>query len=213
MYADPIPRRFEDLKNLLTSTRLLRIVRHVASTSLATFGQDATHVGRILLQIGLQERTSSSAALLQTIVAFSSLHRYGLRPQSVEAKITALGYLARGSVDASSGAIGALQHIGTCMLLCSFEVHQASCTSGQWIQYLEGVKQVVETCSVTTLLEYCPDVVVLLDWLYYYEILARFSLLYWNRNETSDLSFTPTDHFCPQVCTYSASPHFDLPNC
>ncbi|KAL8997448.1 MAG: hypothetical protein Q9169_003311 [Polycauliona sp. 2 TL-2023] len=171
----------------------------VASASLATFGQDTTNLGEVLLRISLEGKTASAAALFQSLMAFSSLHRYGLQSQALEAKIAALGSLAEGSFEPSLGAIGAIQHIGTGMLLCSFEVHQASCTSGQWTQYLDGVKTVINASSIETLLHFGPDVAVLLDWLHYHDVLTRFSLLHWKRERAPELLFTPTDHFCPQA--------------
>lgn len=174
----------------------------VASASLATFGQDTTNLGKILLRISLEGKTASAAALFQALIAFASLHRYGLQSQAVEAKIAALGNLAQGSFEPSFGAIGAIQHISTGMLLCSFEVHQASCTSGQWTQYLGGVKTVINASSIKTLLQFSSDVVVLLDWLHYHDVSARFSLLHWKREGAPELPFTPTDHLCPQISNF-----------
>ncbi|CAF9909974.1 MAG: hypothetical protein HETSPECPRED_009571 [Heterodermia speciosa] len=170
-----------------------------SSASLATFGQDTTNLGRFLLRISLEGKTASAAALFQALIAFSSLHRYGIQSQAAEAKIAALANLAQGSFEPSFGAIGAIQHIGTGMLLCSFEVHQASCASGQWTQYLEGVKTVIKASSIKTLLQFSPDVAVLLDWLHYHDVLARFSLLHWRREGAPEAPFTPADHFCPQI--------------
>lgn len=184
---------------VLTDPCTPRVVCCVASASLATFGQDTTNLGKILLRISLEGKTASAAALFHALIAFSSLHRYGLQSQAVEAKIAALGSLAQGSFEPSFGAIGAIQHIGTGMLLCAFEVHQASCTSGQWTQYLDGVKTVINASSIKTLLHFSSDVVVLLDWLHYHDVLARFSLLHWKRDGTPELPFTPAHHFCPQV--------------
>ena len=178
-----------------------RVVCCVASASLATFGQDTTALGKILVRIGLEGETASAAALLQALIAFSSLHRYGLQSQAIEAKIAALGSLAEGSFEPSFGAIGAIQHIGTGMLLCSFEVHQSSCTSGQWTQYLAGVKTVINTSSIETLLQFGSDVAILLDWVHYHDVLARFSLLHWKGEGAPELPSTPTDLFCSQVRT------------
>ena len=184
---------------MLTASCTPRVVCCVASASLATFGQDTTNLGRFLLRISLEGKTASAAAQFQALIAFSSLHRYGIQSQAAEAKIAALANLAQGSFEPSFGAIGAIQHIGTGMLLCSFEVHQASCASGQWTQYLEGVKTVIKASSIKTLLQFSPDVAVLLDWLHYHDVLARFSLLHWRREGAPEVPFTPADHFCPQV--------------
>ena len=197
MLRTSLPSLVRDWKGVLTCSCTPCVVCCVASTSLATFGQDTTDLGKILLRISLEGRTASATALLQALIAFSSLHRYGLQSQAVEAKIAALGSLAQGSFEPSFGAIGAIQHIGTGMLLCSFEVHQAS--SGQWTQYLNGVKTVINASSVKTLLQFSSDVAVLLDWLHYHDVHARFSLLHWKREGAPELPFTPTDHFCPQV--------------
>lgn len=193
-----LPSLVRQWKGVLIGSCTPRVVCCVASASLATFGQDTTNLGKILLRISLEGQTASATALFQALLAFSSLHRYGLQSQAVEAKIAALGRLAQGCFEPSFGAIEAIQHIGTGMLLCSFEVHQSS--SGQWTQYLEGVKTVINASSIKPLLEFSSDVAVLLDWLHYHDVLARFSLLHWKREGAPEIPFTPTDHFCPQVC-------------
>jgi hypothetical protein len=176
-------------------------VCYVASGSLATFGQDATALGNILVRISLDGETASAAAALQALLAFSSLHRYGLQSQALELKIAALGRLAEGSFAPSLSAKETIQHITTGMLLCSFEVHQSSCTSGQWIQYVGGVKTVIAASSVKTLLDFDSDVAALLDWVHYHDVLARFSLLHWKKEGTLELPSIPTDFFYSQVCT------------
>ncbi|KAM3069054.1 hypothetical protein ACMFMG_004234 [Clarireedia jacksonii] len=170
-----------------------------ASTSLANFGQDAKALGKILVRIALGEETASGLAALQALLAFASLHRYGLQSQAFELKIAALGSLAKGSSTPRLGVKETLQHIVTGMLLCSFEVHQSSCTSGQWKQYVEGVKTVIKESSVKTLLEFDSDVAVLLDWVHYNDVLARFSEIHWKKEGAPDLLPVPTDFFVSQV--------------
>ncbi|KAF7175189.1 hypothetical protein CNMCM7691_006593 [Aspergillus felis] len=167
----------------------------VASTSLATFGHDATALGNILVRIALQ----GSAAVLQALLAFSSLHRYGLQSQALELKIAALGSLAKGSAAPSLCAKTTMQHIAAGMLLCSFEVHQSSYTSDQWMFYLGGVKTVLNASSTETLRQLGLDMAVLLDWVHYHNVLARFSLLHWKREGVPELPSTPTDLLCSQV--------------
>ena len=87
----------------------------------------------------------------------------------------------------------------TGMLLCSFEIHQSSDTSGQWAFYLGGVKTVLNASSIKTLRQLGPDVAVLLDWVHYHEVLARFSLLHWKREKAPELRSTPTELFCSEV--------------
>ncbi|SPO03144.1 uncharacterized protein DNG_05826 [Cephalotrichum gorgonifer] len=136
-----------------------------SSASLATFGHDATALGNILARIALHEETASTAALLQALLAFSSLHRYGVQSQAVELKIAALRSLAEASAAPSLDVKETMQHIGAGMLLCSYEVHQSSCTSGHWTGYLSGVKTVISAFSVEKLLQFGSDAIVLLDWI------------------------------------------------
>ncbi|KAF2819389.1 hypothetical protein CC86DRAFT_431983 [Ophiobolus disseminans] len=170
-----------------------------SSASLATFGHDATTLGNILVRIALEEKTTSTAAVLQALLALSSLHRYGLQPQAVELKIAALRSLAEESAAPSLGAKETIQHTAAGMLLCSFEVHQSSCSSDEWMGFLSGVETVINASSIKTLLQLGSDVVVLLDWVHYHDVLARFSLLYWEREGTPELPSTPTNFFGLQV--------------
>ncbi|KAH4009725.1 hypothetical protein HBI40_242230 [Parastagonospora nodorum] len=184
---------------LLTGSCAPSAVYCVASASLATFGHDAATLGKILVRIGLEGKTASAAAVLQALLAFSSLHRYGLQPHAVELKIAALKSLAEGSAVPSLGAKETIQHIATGMLLCSFEIHHSSCSSDEWMGCLRGVETVINASSIKTLLQLGSDVVVLLDWVHYHDILARFSLLYWEREGTPELPSTPTNFFGPQI--------------
>ncbi|KAM0514715.1 hypothetical protein ACHAP0_001744 [Verticillium nonalfalfae] len=132
--------------------------------SLATFGCNNTALGCALVRVALQGQTITAAPVLQALMAFSSLHRYGLQSQALELKVAALGSLAKEPGAPSLGVEATLQHAATGMLLCSFEIHQSSSTSGHWPFYLHGVKAVFGACSVKTLHQLGPDVAVLLDW-------------------------------------------------
>lgn len=186
---------------MLTASYIPPVVCCVASKSLATFGHDTTALGNILVRIALQEETATAAAVLQALLAFSSLHCYGLQSQALELKIAALGSLVKASAASSLGVKATMQHTATGMLLCSFEVHQSSCTSGQWTFYLGGVKTVLNASSIKTLRQLGSDVAVLLDWVHYHEVLTRFFLLHWKREEAPKLRLTPTDLFCSEVNT------------
>lgn len=67
--------------------------------------------------------SSSGTAVLQSLLALSSLHRYGVQSQAIELKISSLNALAAASNSKSSlGLAEVIQHVATGMLLCSFEV-------------------------------------------------------------------------------------------
>lgn len=100
---------------------LTSLVRYAASQSLATFGHDPKNVGTILIRLALASNTVSATAVLQSLLALSSLHRYGVQTQAAELKISALKSLAAASAT-QIGTVEAIQHVCAGMLLCSFEV-------------------------------------------------------------------------------------------
>ncbi|KAL2854589.1 hypothetical protein BJX68DRAFT_30323 [Aspergillus pseudodeflectus] len=127
--------------------------------------------------MALINNSPSSTAVLRGLLALASIHRYGLQPQGFELKISAIKALG----EASHSAIGpaeALQHVAAGILLCSFEIHKASCTSSQWWCFVTGVRQVL---NASCWLPFRQDgtFTALLDWVFYHETLGRFSLLHW----------------------------------
>ncbi|KAH8904639.1 hypothetical protein BR93DRAFT_980391 [Coniochaeta sp. PMI_546] len=161
---------------------LFRYFQHTASKALTTFGHDPTQLGRILAQIASSSKTALSTAVLQSLLAFSALHRHDVHSQAVELKIAAIKTL-RSASGAHMSTTEATQHVAAGMLLCSFEIQQASCTSGEWTWYLRGVKDVIRAAGLDKL-DQDSDLAVLLDWVYYHDVLARFSLRHWHRDFT-----------------------------
>jgi len=99
----------------------MALVHHTASRSLTTFGHNPQNVGSILLRVALFDDSTSAKAALRALLAFSSLHRYGIQFQAAELKISALNALVAAS-KYDLGAKETIQHIATGMLMCSFEV-------------------------------------------------------------------------------------------
>ncbi|KAL3442403.1 fungal-specific transcription factor domain-containing protein [Aspergillus insuetus] len=152
-------------------------VESTASKSLAILSHSPKDLGRILLRMALINNSPSSTAVLRGLLALSSIHRYGLQGQGFELKISAIKALGEAS-RSTIGAAEALQHVAAGMLLCSFEIYKASCTSSQWWCYVTGVKQVL---NASCWLRFREDDTfsALLDWVFYHETLGRFSLLHW----------------------------------
>lgn len=73
------------------------------------------------MRIALAGNTPSSVAVLRSLLALSSLHRYGIQVQAIELKISSLNALAAASMS-NFGAKEVIQHVAAGMLLCSFEV-------------------------------------------------------------------------------------------
>lgn len=76
-----------------------------------------------LISLALARKSAPGLALFYALLAFSSLHRYGLQEQAAQLKISALHYLAI-SVNAGplASAEAAAQHVAASMFLDCFEV-------------------------------------------------------------------------------------------
>ncbi|ORY71066.1 uncharacterized protein BCR38DRAFT_479590 [Pseudomassariella vexata] len=88
-----------------------------------------------------------------------------------------------------------VDHMATAMLLCCFEIHHASCTSGQWTGYLSNTKKIINASCTSNLLQLDTDIGIILDWVYYHDVLTRFLLRHWKREDVGEVLPTSTDVF------------------
>ncbi|KAK7986947.1 hypothetical protein PG988_001935 [Apiospora saccharicola] len=178
-------------------------IQSVASRSLPTFGQDPVQLGQMLLRIaGAGGGTSFGVAVQQSLLAFASTHRHGVHTRAAEHKIAALKALA----DISGCEIGtaeAVQHVAAGMLLCSYEMHHSSCTTGHWLSYLIGIQDIIRATGLDTV-RHDPDIAMLLDWAYYYSVLARWSRQHWQRKEFAGVQLAPM-RLHSQTSSYSTT--------
>ena len=129
--------------------------------------------------MALASTSPAATAVWQAMLGLSSLHRYGLQVQAIEFKIAAIKALAAAS-NGHIGAAEAIQHVAAGMLLCSFEIHKASCSSGQWKWYITGAKHIINSYSLHRFSE-DSEIGALLDWVYYHDTLSQFSALHWRQ--------------------------------
>ncbi|KAK8017084.1 hypothetical protein PG993_015273 [Apiospora rasikravindrae] len=179
-------------------------VDSVASRSLSTFGQDPVQLGQLLLRIAFGgDATSFGPAVQQSLLAFSSAHRHGAHSRGNEHKIAALKALA----DISGCKIGvteAVQHVAAGMLLCSYEMQHSTCTTGHWLSYLIGIQDIIRIIGLDTI-HHDPELTMLLDWVYYYSVLARFSRQHWHRKEFVGVQLAPMRRH--REVSSTATPH------
>ncbi|KAL4966727.1 Zn(II)2Cys6 transcription factor [Aspergillus stella-maris] len=176
--------------------QLFEYFKTTASKSLPILGHNPTDLGSLLLRISFTTTSPATLAVRTAILAYASIHLHGVQGQAFDLKIAALNSLRT----ASNKCIKGFEHLHLAagMLLCSFDIHRAACTSGQWRFYIKGVKSVI---GHYYLLEYMQghrrgvssDIAMLLDWVKYHDALARFSSLHWYR-ERANVCF-PT-----QIC-------------
>ncbi|OAX79763.1 hypothetical protein ACJ72_05917 [Emergomyces africanus] len=170
---------FNPVKLSDADANLFQYFQTTASRSLSTLSEDAVDLGNILIRMALASTSPSATAVWQAMMGLSSLHRYGLQDQGIEFKIAAIKALAAAS-NRHIGAAEAIQHVAAGMLLCSFEIHKASCTSGQWKWYIIGAKQIINSSSLHRF-SGDSEISALLDWVYYHDALSRFSALHWRQ--------------------------------
>lgn len=102
-------------------TETLAQVANVTSYTVNTFGVNALDIRNIILRMALSDGSPTTKAVVQSILAVASLHRFGPRPEAVNHKLSALETLAS-SLSVGIDKDKALQHIVAGMLLCLFEV-------------------------------------------------------------------------------------------
>ncbi|KAF2792186.1 hypothetical protein K505DRAFT_350782 [Melanomma pulvis-pyrius CBS 109.77] len=192
----PMPWNSSELE--LGSNDLILYFHTSASQSLTTFGHDPKALGQALMRIALTGTTPSAAAVFNSLLALSSLHRYGVQTQAFQLKIATIKALAAATT-CNLTAREVIQHAAAGMLLCSFEVHQASCTSSQWTWYISGVKEVL---SAPCLKHYSrdSDLNALMDWVYYHDVMSRFTLRHWH-GDVLEIPPKPSDMCHKEVYT------------
>lgn len=69
-------------------------------------------------------------------------------------------------------------------------MHHSSCTTGHWLSYLIGIQEIVRITGLDSF-RHDSDVATLLDWVYYYGVLARWSRQHWHRKEFTGVQLAP----------------------
>lgn len=69
-------------------------------------------------------------------------------------------------------------------------MHHSSCTTGHWLSYLIGIQDIIRIADLDSF-HYDPDIGILLDWVYYYSVLARWSRQHWHRKEFVRVQLAP----------------------
>lgn len=166
-------------------------------------------LGQALVRIANWNKSNASRALFNLMMSFAAVNRHGLHTQMMDLKIQALHGLSKSKIEKPEVCYeAAVQHLAAGMLLCSIEVcrsvatdlsftaplkptadipklHRAACTTGQWLVYLSGVKSIARWSNLHDV-KVGSDLAMLLEWMYYFDTLARFSFQHWQGAYTSE---------------------------
>jgi hypothetical protein len=107
---------------------LVHYFHEVVHLSLVTFDPTTLHVRDSLMRMALSHDTLAGRALFYALLAVSSLRRTGLHQETVQFKVSALHALSASAREGSLSPAAAVQHVGACMLLGTFEASNKSCT-------------------------------------------------------------------------------------
>ncbi|WYZ44447.1 hypothetical protein EsH8_VII_000883 [Colletotrichum jinshuiense] len=153
-----------------TEKDLFQFFQRSVSIKLSTFSNQP--LGQVLLRVVSSGDTLSGGAAQRALVAVAALQRYGPGFRAEELKLSALRALAASATGALEVQTAA-HHVAAMMALCMFE--QNSDSPNQWLCYLRAARNIINSITVE---QFCrdADAPVLLEWVYYHEILAQFSL-------------------------------------
>ncbi|KAF4419201.1 Zn2Cys6 transcriptional regulator [Fusarium austroafricanum] len=131
---------------------------------------------QVILQMALADSTPSSKAVLQGILALSSL-RLSSNAAAFTYKTKAISALARSlSLDKTRELTS--KTVVASMLLYLYETTHPSPTVPSWALYLCGVKKIAKSYTEPTPCR-CMDQGPFFSWLHYHEIMGHFSLVWW----------------------------------
>lgn len=106
---------------LYNLTKLILVVICTAPSTLAIFEPDKHEIVSLLVRLALFDRSSSSMAVLQSVLALSSFHRHGLQAGVFRFRARALRTLIT-SCTPGIELPTTFQHVAASMILCHLEV-------------------------------------------------------------------------------------------
>ncbi|RSM08203.1 hypothetical protein CDV31_008211 [Fusarium ambrosium] len=152
---------------------------------------------QMILQMALADSTPSSKAVLQGVLALSSLRLSG-NSAAFAHKTKAISALARSlSLDKTRELTS--KTVVASMLLYLYETTHPSLTGPSWAIYLCGVKKIAKSSHTEKTTSRCMEYGPFFNWLRYHEIMGHFSLVWW----------APPDP--PPICFVDAAALLGLP--
>ncbi|KAK1999875.1 hypothetical protein LX36DRAFT_459088 [Colletotrichum falcatum] len=157
---------------------LLHFFQSEVAVGLSSFSNKP--LGPTLLRLAASDDSFAAVALRCSLLAIASLFLYGPGVRGEELKLSAIRALAASAAQGIEPR-NAIQHVAAGMVLCLFESQQSSTASSQWLCYLRAAGQVIESVSLESFGK-VTDGPIMLEWIYYHEVLARFSIRHWRQH-------------------------------
>ncbi|KAK2796339.1 hypothetical protein FQN51_009429 [Onygenales sp. PD_10] len=172
------------------SESLISYFQNIVSKSLASVNDPVQGLCSLLLRMALGDSSLCSSAVLQAVLALSSLYLYG-PAKAMPYKVKALSALTN-SAKRSLGFKEGLQHIASGIILGLVEVgfpplfkdyqlniynqiNDASGWTSSWAVHICHAKKLVDVIYSNGQ-EYRGDSALILDWVYYHDVLSKFGI-------------------------------------
>ncbi|OCL14685.1 hypothetical protein AOQ84DRAFT_384532, partial [Glonium stellatum] len=166
-----LPSTLEEHRTTLLSYYEVVISKMVASVSSPQFRS-------LILRMSFADSSPSSCAVLQAIFALASVHLYGPSP-AIAFKQKALLAL-EASLNEETGMREVLQRIAAAMLLGLYEIFDQPDSPYGWAQHICKAKMAVKG-AYTLDTAYQGDLALILDWVYYHDVLSKFSVRHYKQ--------------------------------
>ncbi|KAL7892364.1 fungal-specific transcription factor domain-containing protein [Trichoderma sp. SZMC 28014] len=146
-----------------------------------TFGDHAVDIQQLLIKMIANSTQSSAMALRQALLALS-FQFFVVPSKAIQHQNEAIQHL-QASIDRSLpwDKDEALQAIAASMLLSVYEMENGE-SSLRWAIFFSGTKRIVDTIY-TPGDTYEGDSATMMDWIFYYYTMCKFSVLHWLRKD------------------------------
>ncbi|KAK1979556.1 fungal-specific transcription factor domain-containing protein [Colletotrichum cereale] len=181
-HIPPIYRYLSRSTSRLSATEqdLFHFFQNQVAVELSSFSNKP--LGSTLLRLASSDQSFAAVALQYSLLAIASQFRYGPGLRGEQLKLSAIRALAASAAQGIEPQ-NAIQHVAAGMVLCLFETQQSSTPSNDWLGYLRAAGNVIESVSLESFGR-MTDGPIMLEWVYYHEVLARFSIRHWRRRGT-----------------------------
>ncbi|KAL6889162.1 fungal-specific transcription factor domain-containing protein [Trichoderma evansii] len=146
-----------------------------------TFGNDVLDVQQLLAKMIANSTKSSAIALRHALLALS-FQFFVISTKAIQHQNQAIQYLQT-AIDRSLPweKDEALQSIAASMLLSVYEMENGE-SPLRWAIFFSGTKRIVDTIYIPGK-AYEGDSAIMMDWIFYYYTMCKFSVLHWLRKD------------------------------
>ncbi|KAF4468016.1 hypothetical protein FALBO_5110 [Fusarium albosuccineum] len=166
---------------------------------------------KLTLHMALSDSSPSSKAVLQSVLALSSLRLSGDGAASAY-KAKAISSLSQ-SLKPDNTWDEASRTLVASMLLYLYETFHATYSGPSWAIYLCGVKKIAKSFCSGSKASFRMDNDKLCDWLYYHETMGHFSLVWWAPEDAPDICFLDATALLRQRYSWRAKTDEDGAGC